>query len=81
MMTCDGPPNDDEKGGHVGKLWAHATIFFIKETNDINQNELMEFVCLHYRRAQGISFTGLSTLARKFNGMYNEYVYFYFIPM
>jgi len=26
--TSDGPPNDEEKGGNVGKLWAHATIFF-----------------------------------------------------
>jgi len=26
--TSDGPPNDDEKGGNVGKSWAHATIFF-----------------------------------------------------
>ena len=26
--TSDGPPNDDEKVDNVGKLWAHATIFF-----------------------------------------------------
>jgi hypothetical protein len=26
--TSDGPPNDDEKGGNAGKLWAHATNFF-----------------------------------------------------
>ena len=23
----DGPPDDDEKGGNVGKSWAHATVF------------------------------------------------------
>ncbi len=26
-MMSNGPPNDDEKGGNVRKLWAHATIF------------------------------------------------------
>jgi hypothetical protein len=25
--TRDGPPNDDEKAGNVGKLWAHAVVF------------------------------------------------------
>jgi len=28
MTTSNGPPNDDEEGGNVGKLWAHATVFF-----------------------------------------------------
>jgi len=29
MMTMsDAPPNDDEEGGDVGKLWAHAAVFF-----------------------------------------------------
>lgn len=28
MTTSDGPPNDDEKGGNVSKLWAHAPVFF-----------------------------------------------------
>ncbi len=26
--TSDRPSDDDEKGGNVGKLWAHATVFF-----------------------------------------------------
>ena len=28
--TSDGPPNDGEMGGNVGKLWAHAFFFAIK---------------------------------------------------
>jgi hypothetical protein len=31
--TSDGPPDDDEEEGNVGKLWAHAAIFFLTKLN------------------------------------------------
>jgi len=44
MTTSDGPPNDDEKGGNVGKLWAHATVFFCIKLKTIIEVSVL-FLC------------------------------------